>query len=161
MREIERSCLGILTIIEASYMSEIRYTPLLYVSNMPTSCILQMLSPHATHMPSFFDPQMSGSSSSYMPQMTTSGPSWHHDSSSEWFDLVVTGPSLDPYEGVEGVTQLIDAPTASVILDMHAQETSTDIGEGPSQVIQEQERPLRIFVRRSKRLRAPRCPYGF
>ena len=76
-------------------------------------------------MPLLFVPQMSGPSSSYMPQMTASNSSWHHDFSSEWSDLFVTDPSLDPYEKVEEVTQLVDAPTTSIILDMHAQEMST------------------------------------
>ena len=69
--------------------------------------------------------------------MTAPDPSWHHDSSSEWSNLFVTGPSLDPDEGVEGFTQLVDAVAAPFIPEMHAQKMSTDIGEGPSQVTQE------------------------
>ena len=83
-------------------------------------------------MPSLFDPQMPGSSSFYMPQMTASSLSWHHNSSSEWSDLFVIGPLLDLDERIEGVTQLVDAPTGSIISDMHAQETSIDTEEGPS-----------------------------
>ena len=79
-----------------------------------------------------FSPQMSGPLSSYISQMTASDPSWHHDSLSEWSDLFVTDPSLDPDEEIEGVTQVVNAPAASIISDMHAQETFTDIGEGPS-----------------------------
>ena len=116
--------------IGASCASDMRYTP--SSSDISASCILQISSLHAAHMPQLFDPQMSGPSSSYMPQMTAPDPSWHHDSPFEWSNLFLTAPSLNPYEGVEEVTQLVDAPAASVILDMHAQETSIDIGEGPS-----------------------------
>ena len=83
LQEMERSCLGILTMIGASYAPHMRYTPSPHTSDMPALCILQISSSHAAHMPLFFDPQMPGPSSSYMPQMTTLNPSWHHDSLSE------------------------------------------------------------------------------
>ena len=67
------------------------------------------------HMPPLFDLQMPKPSSFYMLQMTALGPSWYHDSSSEWSDLFVINPSLDPDEGVEGVTQLVDASAALII----------------------------------------------
>nr|XP_010932599.1 uncharacterized protein LOC105053211 isoform X2 [Elaeis guineensis] len=154
LREIERSCLGILTAIGASYAPDMRYTLLPYTSDMPAPCISQMSSPHAAHMSPFFDPQMPEPSSSYMPQMTVPDPSWHHDTSSEWSDLFVTGSSLDLYEEVEGVTQLVDVPAVPVIPDIHVQETSTVIEEGPLQVTQEQERLLKTFVRMSKQPQA-------
>ena len=157
--KMKRSCLETLMAIGTSYMPDMRYTPLPYASDMPAPCIPQMSSSHAAHMLSFFDLQMSRPSSSYMPQMTTSDPSWYHNSLFEWSDFFVTGPSLDSYEGAEEVTQFVDAPAASVIPDMHVQEMSIVTGEEPSQLIEEQERPLRTFVRRSKWPRAPRCPY--
>ena len=83
---------------------------------MPLSYIPQMSLLHAPHMPPPYDPQMPGSSSSYVPQMTSLDPSWHHESSSEWseqletipipcqYDSFVIGLSLDSDDGVEGVT---------------------------------------------------------
>ena len=83
LREMERLCLETLTVIEASYASDMRYTSSPYISDMPAPCIPQMLSSHAAHMPSLFDSQMLGSSFSYMSHMTALDPNWHHDSSFE------------------------------------------------------------------------------
>ena len=62
--------------------------------------------------------------SSYMPQMTSSDPSWPHE-----YDTFFRDPSLYLDVGVEGVTQPADAPTASIIPEQH----DDDMGEEPSQ----------------------------
>ena len=83
----------------------------------------------AIQMPPLFDPQMAAPSSSYIPQMTSSGTSWPHE-----YDTFFSGPSVYPDERVERVSQSVDDPTASVIPEQHDQQiSSTDIGEEPSQ----------------------------
>ena len=47
LRKMKRSCLGILTVIGATYALDMRYTPSPHASDMPAPCIPQMSSPHA------------------------------------------------------------------------------------------------------------------
>ena len=121
--EMERLCLGTLMAISYEHItmpwhgafdaSDMRYPPSPYIPHIPSLYILQMSSPHAAHMPPS-DPQMPGPSSSYMPQMIASDPSWHQKSSSEWseqlgtilfpcqYDPFITGSYLDPDGGLRG-----------------------------------------------------------
>ena len=64
----------------------------------------------AIQMPPLFDPQMAAPSSSYIPQMTSSGTSWPHE-----YDTFFLGPSVYPNERVERVAQSVDDLTESVI----------------------------------------------
>ena len=133
---------------------DMRYMPSPYVPHMPSPHISQMSSLDAAQMPPPFDPQMAAPSSSYIPQITSSDTSWPHE-----YDTFFSGPSVYPNERVERIAQSVDDPTASVIPEQHDQQTSsTNIGEEPSQ--QEQEKPLRTFLRRSKRSRTPRRSCG-
>ena len=165
LREIERTGSGTLGAIGvdphtcapwygAARAPDMSYTLSPYVSHMPSPHIPCMSSFDAAQMPPPFHPQMAASSSSYIPQMTSSSISWPYE-----YDIFFSDPSVYPDERVEQVAQSIDDPIVSVILEQHDQQTSsTAIREELSQ--QEQEQLARTFLRRSQRPRAPRRPCG-